>query len=435
MKKALLIGLNFAKSDRAETDQLLEELADLAGNIDLEPASRMVVLLREINRATLIGSGKVSEIAELIKASQIGVIIFDHELSPSQQRNLEKEFKVPVIDRREVILDVFARRAQTKEATLQVELARVRYELPRLKRLWTHLERQAGGGKGYLKGMGEKQIEVDRRLAKERIHTLTQQLKEVHRHRQLTRAQRLRTEVPTFAVVGYTNAGKSTLFNAMTAAGVLAEDMLFATLDTTTRLVVLPTKEPVLLVDTVGFIRGIPHALVAAFRSTLEEALYTDILLHVIDASSPDAIEKVKAAQSVLDDLGAKDKQVLYVFNKCDKPEAKARMRHLKLICSPAVALSAETGEGIEELMETMQEMLHRLRKKMRLRIPQSEYGKAAELIQKGYVLGQIYEENDIILDVVLPKSVAARYKSYDDSAAVDGDEADEVAHDHIDRN
>ena len=335
MNKALLIGLCFSTHDKGEVAGLLMELADLAENIEIEPAEQMIVPMRTINRATLIGTGKVEEIKLLTKSHGINVVVFDHELSPSQQRNLEKSFGIPVIDRREVILDVFARRAQTKEASLQVELARVRYELPRLKRLWTHLERQAGGGKGYLKGMGEKQIEVDKRLAKERIHNLTRQLKEVHRHRELTRQQRMRSEVPSFAVVGYTNAGKSTLFNSMTAAGVLAADMLFATLDTTTRLVVLPSKEPVLLVDTVGFIRGIPHALVAAFKSTLEEAIYTDILLHVIDASSDDAVEKVKAAQEVLADLGAEDKQTLYVLNKADRPEAKRRITQLKLLCSP----------------------------------------------------------------------------------------------------
>lgn len=413
MNKALLLGLCFSTHDKAEVASLLMELADLADNIEIEPAEQMIVPMRTINRATLIGTGKVEEIKLLVKSHGIDVIIFDHELSPSQQRNLEKCFGIPVIDRREVILDVFARRAQTKEASLQVELARVRYELPRLKRLWTHLERQAGGGKGYLKGMGEKQIEVDKRLAKERIHTLTRQLKEVHRHRELTRQQRMRSEVPSFAVVGYTNAGKSTLFNAMTAAGVLAADMLFATLDTTTRLVVLPSKEPVLLVDTVGFIRGIPHALVAAFKSTLEEAIYTDTLLHVIDASSDDAIEKVKAAQEVLAELGAKDKQTLYVLNKADRPEAQRRIMQLKLLCSPSVTLSAQTGEGLEELAEAMQAMLHRLRTKMRVRIPQSEYGFAADLIQKGYVLDQEYEENDIILTVIVPKSSAAQYSRF----------------------
>jgi len=413
MNKALLIGLCFSPNDKAEVAGLLMELADLADNIDIKPVEQMIVPMRTINRATLIGTGKVEEIKLLAKSHGIDVIIFDHELSPSQQRNLEKCMGIPVIDRREVILDVFARRAQTKEATLQVELARVRYELPRLKRLWTHLERQAGGGKGYLKGMGEKQIEVDKRLAKERIHSLTRQLKEVHSHRELTRQQRMRSEVPSFAVVGYTNAGKSTLFNSMTAAGVLAADMLFATLDTTTRLVVLPSKEPVLLVDTVGFIRGIPHALVAAFKSTLEEAIYTDILLHVIDAASDDAIEKVKAAQEVLADLGAKDKQTLYVLNKADRPEAARRITQLKLLCSPNVVISAETGEGIHELAAMMQQMLHRLRTKMRVRIPQSEYGYAADLIQKGYVLDQEYEENDIILSVILPKSLANQYARF----------------------
>lgn len=413
MNKALLIGLCFSTSDKAEVAGLLMELADLSENIEIDPAEQMIVPMRAINRATLIGTGKVEEIKLHTTSHGIDVIIFDHELSPSQQRNLEKSIGKPVIDRREVILDVFARRAQTKEASLQVELARVRYELPRLKRLWTHLERQAGGGKGFLKGMGEKQIEVDKRLAKERIHSLTRQLKEVHRHRELTRQQRMRSEVPSFAVVGYTNAGKSTLFNSMTAAGVLAADMLFATLDTTTRLVVLPSKEPVLLVDTVGFIRGIPHALVAAFKSTLEEAIYTDILLHVIDASSDDAVEKVKAAQEVLTELGAEDKQTLYVLNKADRPEAKRRITQLKLLCSPSVVVSAETGEGLDDLAGAMQDMLHRLRTRMRVRIPQSEYGFAADLIQKGYVLDQEYEENDIILSVILPKSIASKYTRF----------------------
>lgn len=413
MKKGLLVAVSFAASDKPAVLSLLEELRALTQNIEVEPAFEMLCPLKTIDRTHLIGKGKVAEIAQMVQDHQIDVVIFDHELTPSQQRNLEKLLKAPVIDRREVILDVFSRRAQTKEATLQVELARVRYELPRLKRLWTHLERQAGGGKGYLKGMGEKQIEIDRRLLKEQISSLSKQLTHVHSHRERSRAQRIRSEVPSFAVVGYTNAGKSTLFNAMTAAGVLAEDKLFATLDTTTRQMLLPSKEPVLLVDTVGFIRGIPHTLVAAFRSTLEEALYTDILIHVVDAAGTDVLDKIEASKKVLKELHVDKKQTLYVLNKCDEQAAKRMIPQLRIACSPSVTVSARSGEGLEELAYTMQGMLERLRTRMQVRIPQERYGYAAELIKSGYVLEQHYEGNDIIMEVLLPSNLVSKYACF----------------------
>ena len=234
---------------------------------------------------------------------------------PYQQRNLEQAFKKPVMDRTELIIEVFAQRAQTIEARLQIELAKIRYQLPRLKRLWTHLSRQVAGGGGFTKGAGEKQIELDRRMLRQRVTRLQKEIEEVRAVRATQRASRIRTGIPTFAIVGYTNAGKSTLLKSLTQAEVLVEDKLFATLDTTTRKFKLPSNQEILLIDTVGFIQKIPHTLIAAFKSTLEEAIHTDVLLHLIDASSPQALEQAKATNEVLKELGVTVGATVFVHN------------------------------------------------------------------------------------------------------------------------
>ncbi|NGX27631.1 MAG: GTPase HflX, partial [Chlamydiae bacterium] len=276
-KMAMLIAFYLKADEKDFSEESIDELERLAETYGLETVAKIPVPLRQITSSTIIGKGKLQELFAVAEEYSADVIIFDEEITPQQQRNLEKVFKRPVLDRTELILGVFAKRAQTKEARLQIELAKIRYEMPRLKRLWTHLSRQVSGGGGYLRGAGEKQIELDRRMLRNRESRLQKEISQVRAHRSTQRRARQRTGIPSFAIVGYTNAGKSTLLNALTQAEVLVEDKLFATLDTTTRKFSLPNNQEILLIDTVGFIRKIPHALIAAFKSTLEEAIHTDV--------------------------------------------------------------------------------------------------------------------------------------------------------------
>ena len=291
----------------------------------------------------------------------------------------------------------------------------MKYQAPRLKRLWSHLSRQAGtgssGGGGYTKGEGEKQIEIDRRILKDKIDDLRRQLEEVRAQRQTLRVLRVKNQIPVFAIIGYTNAGKSTLLNALTDAGVFVEDKLFATLDTTTRKLTLRNNQEILLIDTVGFIRKLPHLLVAAFKSTLEEALSADILLHLIDASHPAALDQAETTYEVLKELGAQDKPVITVLNKKDLLESEAPIMRMKLKYPHTVAISALTGEGFGELEEVMTKELAKLRRRVDLRIPQSDYRIVAEIQRHGLILKQEYEENDILIDAELPLWLANRLK------------------------
>jgi GTP-binding protein HflX len=401
MKTAFLIGI---VQDGHDT---LEELAALADTYGLEVTRKEALKLRKFDAATYIGSGKAEEFAKF----DVDVVIFDDNITPNQQRNLEKIFGKPVMDRTELILAVFASRAQTKEARLQVELAAARYQLPRLRRLWTHLARQSGGGGGgggggYTKGEGEKQIEIDRRLIKAEIERLTKQLEEVAHHRAEQRKSRLRSNVPAAAIVGYTNAGKSTLLNALTQAGVFAEDKLFATLDTTTRRFVLPNEQPLLLIDTVGFVRKLPHTLVAAFKSTLEETLYTDLLLHVVDVSHPEVLKHVETTLEVLEELGASDRPMITILNKVDRLESREIVSLFRVKYPHVVAISATTGEGFEDLFEVIMKVLSKLRRTYHLRIPQSHFELVAELRRVGCVHSIDYEGNDVIMHVEIPSII-----------------------------
>ena len=311
----------------------------------------------------------------------------------------------PVIDRTELIIEVFAQRAQTREARLQIELAKVKYQFPRLRRMWTHLSRQtatAGGG-AFLKGEGEKQIEIDRRLLRQRLDRLKREIEEIGEHRETQRSLRVRTGIPTFAIVGYTNAGKSTLLNALTQADVLVEDKLFATLDTTTRKFVLPNRQEILLIDTVGFIRKIPHTLVAAFKSTLEEAVHTDILLHLIDVSHPKAEEQAEATMEVLKELGATEHPIITVLNKIDACDNPVVLSKFRLKYPKTVAISALNGTGFDQLLEMMTQEISLLRKRVHCRIPQSQYGLVTELMREGRVIECEYEENDILIKLEIP--------------------------------
>ncbi len=341
----------------------LEEAIGLARAIDLEIAGGVIVSVSQPRPATLMGTGKVEEIGELAKAENAGLIIVDHPLTPVQQRNLEREWKAKVIDRTGLILEIFGRRASTKEGTLQVELAHLNYQKGRLVRSWTHLERQRGGA-GFMGGPGETQIEADRRILQDKIVKLERELEQVRRTRQLHRAKRKKVPHPIVALVGYTNAGKSTLFNRITGAGVLAEDMLFATLDPTLRRMKLPQGRTVILSDTVGFISDLPTHLVAAFRATLEEVLEADLMLHVRDMSDPDNAAQAGDVMRILTDLGIEGQEaedrILEVWNKIDRlePEAHEAIADKAAATANVRAISAVTGEGVDALLE---EVSHRI--------------------------------------------------------------------------
>ncbi|WP_421592524.1 GTPase HflX [Shinella sp. M27] len=347
------------RSDEAR----LEEAVGLARAIDLTIVASMLVPVSQPKPGTLLGSGKIEEIKAALDEHDAGLVIVDHPLTPVQQRNLEKEWNAKVIDRTGLILEIFGRRASTKEGTLQVELAHLNYQKGRLVRSWTHLERQRGGA-GFMGGPGETQIEADRRLLQDKIVKLERELEQVRRTRQLHRSKRKKVPHPIVALVGYTNAGKSTLFNRITGAGVLAEDMLFATLDPTLRRMKLPQGRTVILSDTVGFISDLPTHLVAAFRATLEEVLEADLILHVRDMSDPDNGAQSSDVLRILTDLGIDEKdgaeRILEVWNKIDRLEPEARDALVqKAETQPnVIAVSAISGEGVDALLSEINQRL-----------------------------------------------------------------------------
>jgi len=402
-KTALLIAFYLKADEKDFSEDSIDELERLAETYGLETVAKLPVALRQITSSTIIGKGKLQELLAVAEEYRADIVIFDEEISPQQQKNLEEVFKRPVLDRTELILEVFAQRAQTKEARLQIDLAKIRYQLPRLKRLWTHLSRQVGGAGGALRGAGEKQIELDRRMLRHRSARLQKEIEQVRATRATQRSQRLRNGVPTFAIVGYTNAGKSTLLNALTQAEVLVEDKLFATLDTTTRKYSLPNKQEILLVDTVGFIRKIPHTLIAAFKSTLEEAIHTDVLLHLVDASSSFALEQAEATMAVLKELGVSDQPIVTVLNKIDQCSDRMMLQKLRVAYPHTVQISALERTGFDDLMQRMVEAVELLRKKVNLVIPQSHYALVSELMREGKVISIEYEENDVIMEVEIP--------------------------------
>ncbi len=409
-ERAYLVGVQTSRMEVGEADELLEELCELVENLNIEVIRTEVVNLRQPNPATLIGSGKTESIIAAAKEEQADLIVFDESLSPAQQRNWEKASGLAVIDREEVILDIFADRAQTREAVLQVALARMEYSLPRLTRAWTHLSRQ--GGKGGMGGEGETQLEQDRRIVNDRITRLKRELVEVRKQRGVQRHKRQRVPVPTAAIVGYTNAGKSTLINALTGSGVLAEDKLFATLDPTTRQLVLRGNQKLLVTDTVGFIRRLPHGLVEAFKATLEEAIVADFLIHVLDVTAPNLAAHHETTLSVLKELGADEKRILTLFNKADLAD-ESHLHRAKLLDPDGVFISAKTAHGLEAVVDHALEMIADAFGSMHLFVPHSRSDVIARAHAVGHVQSEEMLDEGVKLHARIPPSQSAFFKPF----------------------
>jgi GTP-binding protein HflX len=400
--RALLVGAFVDPSGRDEAISLLDELAELVNTLGVQIGDRMLVNHRETHPRYFVGSGKAGEIARHAEQQGFDLIVFDNELSPSQQRNWEELAGCPVIDRQEVILDIFARRAQTREARLQIELARAEYSLPRLTRAWGHLVRQ-GGGIGS-RGEGESQLEQDKRRLRRQIDRLRRELQQVRAARATQRKDRQRTPVPNAAIVGYTNAGKSSLLRRLTGANVFVEDKLFATLDTTTRRIDLPNKQPLLLTDTVGFVRRLPHRLVEAFNATLEESVLADFLIHVLDASQPAVLEFYQTTLRVLGELGSHDKQTLVVFNKIDKVGDPGVLAHFRRHFPDALFVSVHTGEGIDALINRIGEWVADAAATREIRLPASAGAELARLHREAQVHEVEYVDDEVRVVATLPR-------------------------------
>ncbi len=410
-----LVGLRPSGMAEREAREHLDELEQLAFTFGVPVVGSEVVPWREPHATYLVGSGKAKEIKMAATAADADVIIFDDDLSPSQQRNWEKLTGLAVIDRREVILGIFGDRAQTREARLQVGLARAEYSLPRLTRAWTHLERQRGGG-SFRGGAGEAQIEVDRRIVRLQITRLKAELKHVRQVRSTQRKARLEIPLPTAALVGYTNAGKSSLLNALTGAEVLEADKLFATLDPTTRRLTLSNKQVVLLSDTVGFIRKLPHTLVEAFKATLEEAQLSTMLVHVVDASHPAVMHHRRATEDVLAELGSKDKTTVLVLNKIDLVAPEERDEVIERLGEGrdhVVAVSAVTGDGLEELTAVIGELAGLSLQRVRLRIPPDRGDIVSLVHREGRVEDTSYDEETTVLEAVIPRRLSKKLEQF----------------------
>ena len=401
LEKALLVGLETHKSGRVEVAESMDELAMLVASAGGEVADRATQKLDAPVSPTYIGSGKAAELALLAKAKKADTVIFDDELSPAQARNLEVIFSCKVLDRTQLILDIFAQRAKSKEGKLQIELAQLVYLLPRLTGMWTQLSRQSGGI--GMRGPGETQLEVDRRRVQERITRLERDLAEVRKHRTIQREGRLRQHWPVAALVGYTNAGKSTLMNRLTHADVVTENRLFATLDPTIRQFRMPNGVRVLLGDTVGFLKKLPTHLVESFRSTLEEVAFADVLIHVVDASHPQRDEQRRAVDEVLQKIGAGDKHTLTVWNKADRLENWSGLEREAEGVPNGVVISAETGQGMPGFFAELTTMLTAWSMQVHLRVPQSEGALLALLERSGRILEKRYEGNEVELRAHIP--------------------------------
>ncbi|GLG89628.1 MULTISPECIES: GTPase HflX [Clostridia] len=401
-KKEKVILVAAALDDLEKAEQSLDELGELVKTAGAEVAGQMIQLRDAVHPGTYIGSGKLDELKWLVWEKEADGIVCDDELSPSQINNLEEVLDCKIMDRTLVILDIFASRASTKEGKIQVELAQLKYRQSRLTGLGKSLSR-LGGGIGT-RGPGEKKLEMDRRLIKSRIAQLNRELADVRRHREVTREQRSRNHMPVCALVGYTNAGKSTLLNTLTGASVLEEDKLFATLDPTTRVLNLPGGQKILLTDTVGFISKLPHNLIEAFRSTLEEAKYADVILHVADMSNPQMDEQMYVTYETLEELGVLNKTVITVFNKCDKAGEDLLIRDFK--SDARVVVSAKTGQGLDTLKEILEDWIREQRMEIKRLYPYAEAGKIQMIRAYGEVTKEEYQADGIYIEGFVPREL-----------------------------
>jgi GTP-binding protein HflX len=417
-RKAVLVGV-YAPSEKHHGDPL-NEIRGLVETAGVKVVDSLIQMRRDPNPATLLGSGKVQELKMLVEAREAELVVFDNNLSPSQGRNLERLLDTVIVDRSEVILDIFASRAQTYEAKLQVELAQLLYFRPRLKRMWTHLER-IEGGVGTGRGPGEKQLETDKRLVDRRITELKRKLREVEQHRKRMVAQR--KDHQTLSLVGYTNSGKSTLLNALTGSVEYVADQLFATLDTRTRKWTVPHWGDVLLSDTVGFVRDLPHHLVASFKSTLEEARHTSLLLHVVDASHPEADQQIETVNKVLDQIGVNHSEMLLVFNKCDAVDDRSIVDVLRLSYDSAVSISAATGEGIDRLSAAVAERLGNGYLDVRIEAHAGNGKLHHFLAEHAQVTQTDYEESQAIYTCRIAQSFMKKLHEFDAQVQMIGDD------------
>lgn len=402
-EKVILVAVSEQDGDDAEDS--VAELAELVKTAGATVVGTLIQKRESIHPGMYVGTGKVDEIAELIAETGATGIVCDDELSPAQLKNLEEALDTKVMDRTLIILDIFAARATTNEGKIQVELAQLKYRLSRLAGLGRSMSR-LGGGIGT-RGPGEKKLEMDRRLIKDRIAQLNRELKEVRQHREVTRAKRQRNQVPVAAIVGYTNAGKSTLLNRLTDAGVLEEDKLFATLDPTTRVLELPGRQEILLTDTVGFIRKLPHHLIEAFKSTLEEAKYADYILHVVDASNPQREKQMHIVYETLYNLDIKEKTVITLFNKQDAVTDEEPMRDFK--ADYTLGISAKKGDGLEELQELLAKLLRENKVFIERTIPYADAGVIQLIRKQGELLEEDYRPEGIYIKAYVPMEIYGR--------------------------
>ena len=391
------------------------ELRRLCNTLGIDVAEELVVRVGDIHPAYYIGRGKAEEIAARVEEEEYGIVVFDVDLTPAQQRNWDRLTGATTLDREGVIIDIFAEHAQSKESALQVELARLEYALPRLRNAWTHLSRQRGGARGT-RGEGEKQLEMDRRMVVDRIAQIRRELRSLEQQRRTRRDRRRSVPVPSVSLVGYTNAGKSSLLNALTRAKVVVEDQLFATLDPTTRRLHLPNGTDCLLTDTVGFVRKLPHHLVDAFASTLEETLEADILLLVVDASDPERAEHLETTEQVLKELGAEGKPRLVVVNKADRKYDRGRLMVDISRIEPSVPVlftSATTGEGLQELVSAVQTAVDNLMAPGTYRLPLDRYDLVARIYEHGRVVEEQYNGDTVTLRARVPEALENRLAEY----------------------
>jgi len=412
-ERVFLVGVDLKTRAGREIRESLEELAELAASAGGSVVGDGIQKLATPCAATYLGKGKAAEFAETCRQKEVDTVIFDDELSPAQSRNLERIFNCKILDRTALILDIFAQRARTREGKLQIELAQLQHLLPRLTRFWGHLSRQKGGI-GMRGGEGETQLETDRRRVQDRISRIARDLEVVRRQRSTQRNARQRNHWALASIVGYTNAGKSTLLNTLTGAAVVAEDKLFATLDPTTRRLRLPSNQNVLVTDTVGFIRKLPHGLVEAFKATLEEVVEADLLLHVVDISHPQAAEQIQAVDDVLREIGAEGKPMLMIFNKIDRLAGAAEVIGRCLESHPrGVAVSAVSGEGIPALLAELGSQLRPIREFIELSVPHHLSGVIARLHEVGQVVERDYSGETARFKARVPPHLHVEFAPY----------------------